>query len=49
MANYTHNPVTDISDSDIMKLYPNLDLPKTPWRTYSHLMDIRHLQATFAA
>ena len=34
---------------EYMKIYPGMGLPKTPWRIYSHLMDIHHLQATFAA
>lgn len=34
---------------EYMKLYPNIDLPKTPWRTYSHLINIYYLQVAFAA
>ena len=34
---------------EYMKLYPNIDLPKTPWRTYSHLINIHHVQEVFAA
>lgn len=34
---------------EYVKLYPNIDLPKTPWRTYSHLVNIHHVQGAFAA
>lgn len=33
---------------EYMKLYPNIDLPKTPWCIYNHLINIHHLQVAFA-